>query len=86
MYESEEFVNMYPLVKNQVVGSAYGKEMICIYSKSKIVLNIHNTSVPLGGNIRLFEIPVTKSLQNRLVQIANILKTKTKFKSSKFPL
>lgn len=62
-YKSEEFVNKYPLVKNQIVGSAYGKEMICIYSKSKIVLNIHNTSVPLGGNIRLFEIPITKSLQ-----------------------
>ena len=62
-YKSGEFVNKYPLVKNQIVGSAYGKEMVYIYSKSKIVLNIHNTSVPLGGNIRLFEIPITKSLQ-----------------------
>ena len=37
--------------------------MIHIYSQSKIVLNLHYPTVPSGGNMRLFEIPLTKSLQ-----------------------
>ena len=53
----------YPLLKNNVMGSAYGEKMVNIYSEAKIVLNIHNPSVPSGGNMRLFEIPATKSFQ-----------------------
>ena len=52
-----------PLLNDQIVGSAYGKEMVKILSQSKIALNIHDPSVPYGGNMRLFEIPATKSLQ-----------------------
>ena len=37
--------------------------MVRVFAQSKIVLNIHILSQPLGGNFRLFEIPATKSLQ-----------------------
>ena len=60
---SNKFINKYTLLNNHVVGSAYGKEMVKILSQSKIALNIHDPSVPYGGNMRLFEIPATKSLQ-----------------------
>jgi len=60
---SNKFINKYPLLNKHVVGSAYGKEMVKILSQSKIALNIHDPSVPYGGNMRLFEIPATKSLQ-----------------------
>ena len=56
-------LNKYPLVKNNVMGSAFGEKMVNVYSEAKIVLNIHNPSVPSGGNMRLFEIPATKSFQ-----------------------
>jgi len=60
---SNKFIKKYPLLNNHVVGSAYGIEMVKILSQSKIALNIHDPSVPYGGNMRLFEIPATKSLQ-----------------------
>jgi hypothetical protein len=60
---SNEYIKKYPLLNTHVVGSAYGKEMVKIISQSKIVLNIHGSSVPYGGNMRLFEIPAAKSLQ-----------------------
>ena len=60
---SNKFIEKYPLIKNQVVGSVYGIEMVKIIAQSKIVLNIHDPSVPYGGNMRLFEIPSAKSLQ-----------------------
>ena len=60
---SKKYLNKYPLVRNNVMGSAYGEKMIKIYSDAKIVLNIHNPSVPFGGNMRLFEIPATNSFQ-----------------------
>ena len=71
-HNSEEFVHKYPLVKNQISGSAYGTDMYRIYAQSKIVLNMHNPTVwsgsslstaQSGGNMRLFEVPVTKTLQ-----------------------
>ena len=71
-YNSEEFLHKYPLVKNKIRGSAYGKDMYRIYAQSKIVLNMHNPTVwsgsnlstaQSGGNMRLFEVPVTKTLQ-----------------------
>ncbi len=71
-YISEEFLLKYPLVKNQIRGSAYGTDMYRIYAQSKIVLNMHNPTVwsgsslstaQSGGNMRLFEVPVTKTLQ-----------------------
>ena len=40
-HNSEEFVHKYPLVKNQISGSAYGTDMYRIYAQSKIVLNMH---------------------------------------------
>ena len=61
--QSNKFIEKYPLIKNQVVGSVYGKEMVKIIAQSKIALNIHDPSVQYGGNMRLFEIPATKSLQ-----------------------
>jgi spore maturation protein CgeB len=61
--QDKESLENYPLVKNNIQGSAYGKDMIHILSQSKIVLNLHSPSVPSGGNMRLFEIPLTKSLQ-----------------------
>ena len=61
--ESNKFIEDYPLLKKQVMGSAYGENMIEIIGQSKIVLNIHDPSVPNGGNMRLFEIPSAKSLQ-----------------------
>ena len=61
--ESNKFIEKYPLLKKQVIGSAYGEKMIQIIGQSKIVLNIHDPSVPKGGNMRLFEIPSAKSLQ-----------------------
>jgi len=60
---SNKFIKKYPLLKNHVVGSAYGEEMVKILAQSKISLNIHDPSQPCGGNLRLFEIPATKSLQ-----------------------
>ncbi len=63
LYMSKKYLNKYPLVKNNIMGSAYGEEMVKILAQSKIVLNIHGKSVPYGGNIRLFEIPATKSFQ-----------------------
>jgi len=60
---SKKFIEKYPLLNAQVVGSVYGEEMVKILAQSKIVLNIHGKSVPYGGNIRLFEIPATKSFQ-----------------------
>ena len=71
-YISEEFLHKYPLVKNKIRGSAYGTDMYRIYAQSKIVLNMHNPTVwsgsslstaQSGGNMRLFEVPVTKTLQ-----------------------
>ena len=71
-YNSEEFLHKYPLVKNKIRGSAYGTDMYRIYAQSKIVLNMHNPTVwsgsnlstaQSGGNMRLFEVPVTKTLQ-----------------------
>ena len=60
---SNQFIKKYPFLISHIVGSAYGKEMVEILSQSKIALNIHGPSVPYGGNMRLFEIPATKSLQ-----------------------
>ena len=60
---SNQLIEKYPLIKKQVIGSAYGKEMIKIIAQSKIALNIHDPSVIYGGNMRLFEIPSAKSLQ-----------------------
>ena len=60
---SKKYLNKYPLVKNNIMGSAYGEDMVKILGQSKIALNIHDPSVPYGGNMRLFEIPATKSLQ-----------------------
>lgn len=71
-HNSEEFLHKYPLVKKQISGSAYGTDMYRIYAQSKIVLNMHNPTVwsgsslstaQSGGNMRLFEVPVTKTLQ-----------------------
>ena len=61
--QNEESLKNYPLIINSIQGSAYGKDMIDIFSQSKIVLNLHYPFVTSGGNMRLFEIPLTKSLQ-----------------------
>ena len=53
----------YPILERQIIGQAHGEKMINILSNSKIALNLHQPSVPSGGNIRLFEIPLTKTLQ-----------------------
>ena len=67
MYMSKKYLNKYlnkyPLVKNNIMGSAYGEEMVKILGQSKIALNIHDPSQPCGGNLRLFEIPSTKTFQ-----------------------
>jgi len=60
---SKKFLMEYPLLNDQIIGSVYGKEMVKILAQSKIVLNIHDPSVPYGGNMRLFEIPASNSLQ-----------------------
>ena len=61
--QNEESLEGYPLIIKNIQGSAYGKDMIHIYSRSKIVLNLHSPTVPSGGNMRLFEIPLTNALQ-----------------------
>jgi len=61
--QNKESLENYPLIINNIQGSAYGKDMIHIYSQSKIVLNLHSLNVPSGGNMRLFEIPLTNALQ-----------------------
>ena len=53
----------YPILGPQIIGPAHGEKMVSILSKSRIALNLHQPSVPSGGNIRLFEIPLTKTLQ-----------------------
>jgi glycosyltransferase involved in cell wall biosynthesis len=63
LYMSKKYLNKYPLVKNNIMGSAYGEEMVKILVQSKIALNIHDPSQPCGGNLRLFEIPGAKTLQ-----------------------
>ena len=60
---SKEYLLKFPLLESALRGDAYGKEMVRVFAQSKIVLNIHILSQPLGGNLRLFEIPATKSLQ-----------------------
>ena len=60
---SKEYLIKFPLLESALRGNAYGKEMVRVLAQSKIVLNIHILSQPLGGNVRLFEIPATRSLQ-----------------------
>lgn len=61
--ECKEYVENFPLVKSRIIGSVYGKDMVKVIAKSKIVLNIHILTQPYGGNLRLFEIPSAKSFQ-----------------------
>jgi hypothetical protein len=60
---SKEYLLKFPLLESALRGDAYGKEMVRVFAQSKIVINIHILSQPLGGNLRLFEIPATRSLQ-----------------------
>jgi len=61
--QNKDSLKNYSLIIKNIQGSAYGKDMIHIYSQSKIVLNFHSPTVPSGGNMRLFEIPLTNALQ-----------------------
>ena len=60
---SKESLQDFPLLKSIIRGNAYGEKMVRILSQSKISLNIHILTQPFGGNLRLFELPATKSLQ-----------------------
>ena len=60
---SKEYLSKFPLLESAIRGDAYGKEMVRVLAQSKIVINIHILSQPLGGNLRLFEIPATGSFQ-----------------------
>ena len=60
---SKEYLRKFPLLESALRGNAYGEEMVRVFAQSKIVLNIHILSQPFGGNLRLFEIPATNSLQ-----------------------
>ena len=63
MKKTLDAIDKYPLLKKNILGSAYGEKMVSIYLQSKIILNLHHSSVPTGGNMRLFEIPTTRTLQ-----------------------
>ena len=56
-------IDDFPRIKSRVKGLAYGRKMVKIFAQSKIALNIHILTQPCGGNLRLFEIPVAKTLQ-----------------------
>ena len=60
---SKEYLLKFPLLESTLRGNAYGEEMVRVFAQSKIVINIHILSQPFGGNLRLFEIPATRSLQ-----------------------
>lgn len=44
-------------------GEAWGEKMVDIYNRSQIVLNFAPNHMPIGGNLRLFEIPGCGALQ-----------------------
>jgi len=60
---SKEYLIKFPLLESTLRGNAYGEEMVRVFAQSKIVINIHILSQPFGGNMRLFEIPASNSLQ-----------------------
>lgn len=45
----------HPTLGRFIRGSAWGDEMVRIFSAAKIVLNLHGHFMPGGGNLRLFE-------------------------------
>jgi len=56
-------INKYPILKSHYKGLAHRETMLKAITASKISLNFHGQSVRSGGNLRLFEIPATNTLQ-----------------------
>tara|TARA_B100002052_G_C15880141_1_gene598836 strand:- start:1898 stop:2983 length:1086 start_codon:yes stop_codon:yes gene_type:complete len=58
-----ETIDNYPILKKNYKGTAHREKMIKAISASKISLNFHGQTVQSGGNLKLFEIPATNTLQ-----------------------
>ncbi len=58
-----DIIKQHPFLKKYYRGCANKEDMIKAIGGSKISLNFHSQYVVGGGNMRLFEIPATKTLQ-----------------------
>jgi len=56
-------LNLNPKLKPFYQGEAWGKDMVKIYNRAKIGLNLVPQHMPVGGNLRTFEIPGCAALQ-----------------------
>lgn len=56
-------LGLYNQLKPFYKGEAWGTKMVNLFSRAKIALNLLPTHMPVGGNLRTFEIPATKALQ-----------------------
>lgn len=56
-------INLLPQLKNTYHGEVWGKAAFDIYCQSKIALNLLPSHMPIGGNMRTFEIPGTGTFQ-----------------------
>lgn len=58
----EPGIEVFPQLKPYYQGEAWGKQVVLIYQKSLIGLNLAPNHLPLAGNIRTFEIPACGAL------------------------
>jgi len=55
-------LKLLPELKPSYYGAIWAKDVVKIYSKSKMAVNLYPKHLPLAGNLRTFEIPATKTL------------------------
>jgi spore maturation protein CgeB len=63
IYSNYTGIDSDPILSSQHMGDAWYGEMHQVTSESKIALNFHGYFMQSGGNMRLFEIPLSHSLQ-----------------------
>jgi len=55
-------LKLLPELKPSYYGPIWSKDVVKIYSQSKMAINLYPKHLPLAGNLRTFEIPATKTL------------------------
>lgn len=56
-------VGLDPRLAEWYTGEAWGREMVTLFNQAKIVINLVPDHMPIGGNMRTFEIPGCGALQ-----------------------
>lgn len=54
---------LHPKLKPHYHGQSWGEHSVKIYNASKIILNFVPDHMPVGGNLRTFEIPACRAFQ-----------------------